>query len=349
MERGLRFGICWFAVVFVLVSLVGAFPCLAGEGLSRAEIKAELAALKSRLLHLEKALAQLNVQGGDSDQVTPAKADEPQAGCGYTQKNGSGSEPCRPFVQSSTGLRLNPEKPEPLCSSSQSSANSADSSILRQGEKGVVGHLQAMQELGRGLQIGGTVEIEGAYEHRRLPGEKNQSSSAFELATVELVFDAFISPEIRAHLILDYEEGEGIGLDEALIHYRAEDVCRPDCSCNSPWFASLGKMTLPFGYYESHFISDPTTLQLGETQEIAALIGARSGPVTLAGAVFNGDLDEVGKDDHLDKFVAVLLFELPENLLDGISLNVGGSWIPTWPTVMSWVIFWPMNSKSRSS
>ena len=202
-----------------------------------------------------------------------------------------------------------------------------NNNILRQGERGVAGHLQALKKRGQGLEFSGSLEIEAGYESFKGKGSKNEDTSFLDLATVELVVDAYLPNSLKAHIIFDYEEGEGVNIDEAMLHFQAEDVCQPDCSCDSPWFASLGRMTVPFGYYESHFITDPLTLVLGETQEVAALGGIHSGPFTFAAGVYNGDMDEAGKEDHIDKFVGAAFFRLNERVLPNLTLFSGISYI----------------------
>ena len=198
--------------------------------LSREEIMAELQLLKERMMRLEQALEEI--------EETPSKLDK-----GVVE-------------QKLTKLKERPDdegETVPECRAETSDPEATDNRILRQGERGVVGHWQALKESGEGIELSGAVEIEAGYEHFKAKHEKSEKSSFLELATVELVVDAHISDSLKAHIVIDYEDGEGLDIDEAMLHYQAEDVCRPDCSCRSHWFASLGLMTVPFGYYESHF------------------------------------------------------------------------------------------------
>ncbi|MCD6585379.1 MAG: LbtU family siderophore porin [Desulfobacteraceae bacterium] len=84
---------------------------------------------------------------------------------------------------------------------------------------------------------------------------------------------------------------------------------------------------MPFGYFKSHFISDPLTLELGETRESAIVIGGENGWLNLCIGAFNGDIDETDDDDHIKSFVASGIFTLPEGSLQGLSLTTGMSWI----------------------
>jgi hypothetical protein len=85
---------------------------------------------------------------------------------------------------------------------------------------------------------------------------------------------------------------------------------------------------VPFGYYESHFISDPLTLELGETRESAVKVGFANDMFEISAAIFNGDINETDEDDdHIDNWVAGGIFTLPEETVAGLDLKVGASYI----------------------
>ncbi len=283
-------------------------PKAYAEGLTKKEILAELQLMKERMAKLEEALAKLDKPAPKTD-------------------NSANPSPNRSFSTNYNVIETPEQESAAECIAENLTPEPEDKRILQQGERGVAGHLQALRKRGEGLEFSGSLEIEGGYESFRAKSQKREDSSFLELATVELVVDAYLSDSLRAHIIFDYEDGEGIDIDEAMLHFRAEDVCQPDCACNSPWFASLGRMTVPFGYYESHFISDPLTMVLGETQEIAALGGVHSGPFTLAAGAYNGDIDEAGKEDHIDNFVAAAFFRLDEKAISNLTLLSGISYI----------------------
>lgn len=71
----------------------------------------------------------------------------------------------------------------------------------------------------------------------------------------------------------------------------------------------IGKMYTPFSVYNSHFISDPQTLELGETNESAVLLKYANDFLELSVGAFNGSFDEVGKDNRIDDFTAHLAVE----------------------------------------
>jgi len=87
------------------------------------------------------------------------------------------------------------------------------------------------------------------------------------------------------------------------------------------WSARIGRQYLPFGVYNSHFISDPLTLALGETRETALLAGYRRENLSLPAFLFNGDVDKNGAGDHLGDWGASLV------LTPTAGIEVGGSFL----------------------
>lgn len=100
----------------------------------------------------------------------------------------------------------------------------------------------------------------------------------------------------------------------------------PDLSCNSPWYASVGKLKLPFGYFESHFINDLLTENLGESTETAVVAGIHNPFVNIAAGIFNGDLDKAGNDNRIENYVAAGIFTLPEDIFPDVDLMAGVSY-----------------------
>ena len=146
--------------------------------------------------------------------------------------------------------------------------------------------------------LGGVVEVEAGFVNE--DDSAMGDSSDIALATVEIGLDAKINKNVEAQIVLLYEDGEDFTVDEGTI------------TLTGPYgeFVTAGKMYVPFGVFNSHFISDPLTLELGETNETALMIGYSNDMVDLSVAVFNGDFDDVsigdtvGADDEIDDFVA---------------------------------------------
>jgi hypothetical protein len=145
----------------------------------------------------------------------------------------------------------------------------------------------------------------------------DENSSDIVLATAELGVDADIAKHVKGHILLLWEEDdtEPIDLDEGIISINGEDVV--------PLYLNTGKMYVPFGRFESHLISDPLTLELGETRESAIVGGFGIDWIELSIGVFNGDIDKTGSDNQIESFVGGALFTLPEDKISGFGLAAG--------------------------
>ena len=152
------------------------------------------------------------------------------------------------------------------------------------------------------VELSGLVEVEanswsvddnGFYE--------DDDGSDFALATVEIGLDAKISEWSSAHILLLYEEGEEddhIIVDEGTITLGNMD--------KFPLYLSAGKMYVPFGSFETNMISDPLTLEMGETRDTSILFGFESGSFRGSLYAFNGDINKEGKNDDIDTYGANL-------------------------------------------
>jgi hypothetical protein len=173
------------------------------------------------------------------------------------------------------------------------------------------------------LSISGVIEAEAGYEDIDYddPGQEDEASSDITLATVELGIDVDISKYVSGHVLLLWEEDdtEPVDLDEGYITLDGADKL--------PVYANIGKLYVPFGYFGTHFISDPLTLELGETRESAVHAGWGNDFFDLGVSVFNGDVDEEGSDNHIESYVANAAVKLPENALPGLNMSFGGSYI----------------------
>ncbi len=164
------------------------------------------------------------------------------------------------------------------------------------------------------IHVSGLVEVEAGYSKvdYKDPATEDEKSGDVDLANVELVFDTRIVDQVDGHIMLKYEDDD-VFIDEGYIVLTGDK--------NFPAYLIVGRQYLPFGHFDSHFISDPTTLLLGETNEGAAVAGYRidGSLVDLSLGVFNGRAQESGEDDVIDSFVARALVTLNENLMFGLS------------------------------
>jgi len=117
-------------------------------------------------------------------------------------------------------------------------------------------------------------------------------SSDIVLATVELGVDAQISEWCSGHILLLWEEDdtEPLDVDEGYITIGGND--------KYPVYLRGGKMYVPFGTYESNMISDPLTLEIGETRESAIQIGTDYKGFYGSIYAFNGDIQKQRDNDE---------------------------------------------------
>ncbi|WP_303909231.1 LbtU family siderophore porin [Thiohalomonas denitrificans] len=165
------------------------------------------------------------------------------------------------------------------------------------------------------INFGALIEVEGA------SGEDHEGadSSDVVLATVELVAEARINDWTHAQVVYLFEEGdtEPGEIDQAILTFGNPE--------RSPFYLSGGRMYVPFGVFESGMVSDPLTLELGETRESALQVGFETGGLYGAAYAFNGDSQEVGDDaDSIDQFGANLGWAMER---DGYLLDVGLGYI----------------------
>lgn len=154
------------------------------------------------------------------------------------------------------------------------------------------------------LSISGAVEVEAGTTSMDFenPATADTDESDVDLAKVEVGLEAKIAKYVTGEVVFLYE-GAGVDVDEGFITLGAEE--------DMPFYFKAGKFVVPFGNFESHFISDPMTLELGETNEGAAVVGFANDFMDVSAGAFNGDIDETGDDDTIGSFVAGATFSLP--------------------------------------
>ncbi len=124
-----------------------------------------------------------------------------------------------------------------------------------------------------------------------------------------------INENIAGHVSLLWEEdgSDKIEIDQAVIFLR-----HPVPFWSHYVTFAGGKMYLPFGNFDSAFISDPLTLELGETNSTAAVFGFQGNLMRLHIGAFNGDVD-TRDNDRIDSWVASLELTPLDGLAFGIS------------------------------
>ena len=164
------------------------------------------------------------------------------------------------------------------------------------------------------FEFSGLIEVEAGYGTVDFdaPNEETEENSDLDLATVELNVDVKIVDHVDGHVLFKYEE-EDLFVDEGYILFSGSE--------NRPFYVLAGKQYIPFGYFDTHFISDPATLVLGETNEGALVGGYHFGKERVDASVglFNGRVNEIDSDDAIDNLVASVKVKPFENLELGVS------------------------------
>ncbi len=163
------------------------------------------------------------------------------------------------------------------------------------------------------IKISGVVEIE-ATGGRTTDGSAN---SDITLATVEIGIDTTITDHVSAHLLLLHEEDDTeLELDEGTITLSELG--------GMPIAMTAGQMYVPFGHFESHMISDPLTLELGETRESVVQFETEVDNFYAAIYTFKGATRQANESDRVKSIGANIGFTI-EN--DSFNLDSGISYI----------------------
>lgn len=165
------------------------------------------------------------------------------------------------------------------------------------------------------LRIGGTLEIEATNT-----GSFSADTNSSDLSLVEatLYFEARPHEMLQTYIAGVFEEANGsrIDLDEAWVKVGETD--------DMPAYLKAGNFIVPFGAFNTNMIADPLGLTLAETKEFPAQLGYSVGGFTGSVYAFNGDTQDNGGSDHLDKFGANLAYNAK---VSGASIDLGLSFI----------------------
>lgn len=142
-----------------------------------------------------------------------------------------------------------------------------------------VEQLSAMAQKGvETFEWGLLLEAEGSYAKTG-----DTSESDLVLATVEFTADAAVADWLSGHVGLLWEEDDTdpMALDEGYINL------------GTNLYGQVGKFYLPFGNFETAFISDPLTLELAEINKSSVLLGYGNELFDLSAGAFKGDDEDV--------------------------------------------------------
>ena len=135
------------------------------------------------------------------------------------------------------------------------------------------------------VEISGLVEVEAFVTEP----DSGESESDITLATVELGIASNITKNLRAEVVFLFEEDEtDLEIDVAELTY---------AFANTPISISAGQLYVPFGSFDTGLVSDPLTLEIGETRETTFKLNYELGPIAGSLYAFNGDINRNGGND----------------------------------------------------
>lgn len=149
------------------------------------------------------------------------------------------------------------------------------------------------------VELSGLIEVEAkSLSQDGHTAAHNENSSDINVTTVQVALDSQLSEWSSGHILVLYEEDEDadFNIDEATITLGNLE--------KFPLYLTAGKMYVPFGCFQTNMISDPLTLELGETNETAVQVGFESAGFYGSVYGFNGDISESGESDKIDAWGA---------------------------------------------
>ena len=194
---------------------------------------------------------------------------------------------------------------------SQAQAKAAEAAAMQAAKTAESKTLPALEH----ITIGGVVEVE-ATSTEAFAGN---DTSDITLAKVELFVDTQFHELIGTHVQLIYEDDgtETISLDEANFTLGNPDVY--------PVYLMGGRWKIPFGGgFDTDMSTDPLTLNLGESQESALLVGAAYEGAIIEGYIYNGDTQKAGSGDHINQWGLNVGYG---GELEGIGFNIGAGYM----------------------
>ncbi len=142
------------------------------------------------------------------------------------------------------------------------------------------------------VEVGGVIEIEAS--HSDADGD---TVTDIDAATIDLGVSGQLNDWAGAEIAFTYNgDDDKLEVDEAFVA-----MAEPE----SPVSVVVGRHYLPFGAFATNLISDPLTLNIGETREDALQLAFENGGTHAAAFAFNGDVDRDG-DDQIQTFGATL-------------------------------------------
>jgi hypothetical protein len=221
------------------------------------------------------------------------------------------------FEERMTGMEQRVQRLEQTVQVQKQEIKAKDLQITELEERQKQGDEQNVGGWFQGVSIVGAVEIEAF--HTDNAGFSGNDVSDINVATAEVAVEALINDWTTANLVLLWEEDDGgdnnLRVEEATITIANQEAVLV--------YFTAGRTAVPFGRFETHMVSDPFTIDLGEAKETFVVAGLKAGGLYASACGFNGDIDD-GSDSVIDNGGVDLGFSWES---DNRSLDVGVSYI----------------------
>jgi hypothetical protein len=201
------------------------------------------------------------------------------------------------LAQEKTGESAGPDRPEP--GHETLLGVKKESPVV---EEGII----LWDKNGLKITLAGLLEAEAGYSYEYARGATGAGSADIVLSEWHIDLDVVHEDSWEGHLTLLWEEDdtEPADLDEGWLRYIKNGL-----------FAGGGKTYLPFGTFDSFFVSDPFTLEIGEMRESGLFLGYESDSIACSAMISNGDLSKSGTPaDRVYLWAAALEFSPVEEL-----------------------------------
>ena len=166
------------------------------------------------------------------------------------------------------------------------------------------------RELTDWLKVSGLIEVEKEFETRKrfnLGQIRHASDTSYN---AQLAFELSLSEKITAEVNIEteYEQSLHTFLDEALLVIDLD-----------PLELELGRLSLPFGEYYSHFITGPV-LEIGETLAEGLVVGyAASDSIEVSAFTFKSEVDSINDRHTADWGINLEFLNEAESIKLGLS------------------------------
>ncbi len=158
------------------------------------------------------------------------------------------------------------------------------------------------------IEIGGVIELEAA---NTSPSEGDSETEA-DVGTAELVIGAAINESVSAEIVVEHDDDD-IVLADAFLTYAPAD---------SPFSVTGGQQGLPFGVYDTNLVSDPLTMDLGDTGQVSVVVGGEADRFNWSVFAFKGD-NKVDDNNRIEGYGAAIGYAVEG---DGAGFGANVSW-----------------------